>query len=75
MQIVDLVGAGNPPWRYVAFVDTALTQVDLPPGVLEAGHTCLAVIRAYRRGIRVEAPLRIALPVDVGIQVTATFAP
>lgn len=33
------------------------------------------VIRAYRRGIRVQAPLRSALRLDVTIQVTATFAP
>jgi hypothetical protein len=75
VQIVDLLGTGDPPWRYVAFVDTSLPAVELPPGILQAGHTYRAVIRAYRRGIRVEAPLRIALPVDVALQVTATFAP
>jgi hypothetical protein len=75
VQIVDLLGSGDPPWKYVAFIDTPLTAIELPPGILQAGHTYLAVIRAYRRGIRVEAPLRIALPVDVAVQVTATFAP
>jgi hypothetical protein len=59
----------------VAFIDTAETSLALPPGILQDGSSYLAVIRAYRRGVRVEAPLRVDLPLHQGVQVTETFAP
>jgi hypothetical protein len=75
VMIVQLVGTGNPPWRYVAFIDTAETSIELPPGILQGGATYLALIRGYQRGVRVHAPLRIDLPLHQGIQVTETFTP
>jgi hypothetical protein len=75
VMIVQLVGTGNPPWRYVAFIDTAQTSIALPPGILQGGATYFAVIRACQRGVRVDAPLRVDLPLHLGIQVTETFTP
>jgi hypothetical protein len=75
VQLVRLDGVGSPPWTYVAGIDTGETTLELPPGILEAGKEYLAVIRAYRRGVKVRAPLRIDLPLDEGVQVTAKFTP
>jgi hypothetical protein len=75
LQIVRLEPGGIPPWTYLAAIDTADVAVELPPGILETGREYIAVIRAFKRGVRVSAPLRIDLPLDEGIQVTAKFTP
>jgi len=75
VQLVRLDGVGNPPWTYAAMIDTAETTLELPPGLLEAGKEYVVIIRAYRRGVQVRAPLRISLPLDEGVQVTAKFTP
>jgi hypothetical protein len=76
VQLVRLDGGtASPPWTYVAAFDTSRTTLELPPGVLEAGKEHVVIIRAYRRGVRVAAPLRIDLPLDEGVQVTAKLTP
>jgi hypothetical protein len=75
VQVLRLDGTGSPPWAYVAMLDTSETSLELPAGVLETGKEYMVIIRAYRRGVRVEAPLRIDLPLDEGVQVTAKFTP
>jgi hypothetical protein len=75
VQLLRIDGVGTPPWTYVASIDTADTTLELPPGILEDGKEYVAIIRAYKRGVQVRAPLRIFLPLDEGVQVTASFTP
>lgn len=75
VQLLRIEGVGSPPWTYLATFDTKSTSLEVPPGLVQGGREYLVIIRAFRRGVRVEAPLRIDLPVDESTQVTARFWP
>jgi hypothetical protein len=75
VQLIRIDGSVGLPYTYAFMIDTSQTTLELPPGLLETGKEYMAVIRAYRRGVRVRAPLRIDLPLDEGVQVTAKFTP
>jgi hypothetical protein len=77
VQLIRLDGGTGvgAPYTYAFMIDTSQTTLELPPGILEAGKEYVVIIRAYKRGVKVRAPLRIELPLDEGVQVTAKFTP
>jgi hypothetical protein len=66
---------GSSPWTYLALLNTTGTSIELPPGLLETGRRYLVILRATRRSVVEEAPLRLQLPISSASQVTMPFEP
>jgi hypothetical protein len=73
LMIVRFEGVGSPPRTVVAELSTTGTSIELPPGILEAGRRYIAILRATKRALVEEAPLRVKLPISSSIQVTMPF--